>query len=187
MARLNLRSIRWSTLVAIAAMAIGGAAAPADALDYRYGTTKPEYWFNPFEESAAQTVRAWFAAWQSGDPLLLGAFVDPKVIFRGSPGDPLRKGRQTLLRQVCGSLGQKRKLIDLFVIGGDYDTAVITRWEETTTRGQTFHMGSFFRVENGLIVEWYDTPDDAVAPTAGTFASNTEACQRLDTALQATG
>ena len=47
-----------------------------------YGTSKPEFWFNPFEASAALAVRGWFAAWKAGDPLLLGAFVDQQVIFR---------------------------------------------------------------------------------------------------------
>ena len=185
MSQENLRRVRWTALAAVACLVCGGVAAPARALNYLYGTEKSEYFFNPFEESAAQTVRAWFASWQSGNPLLLGAFVDPKVIFRGNPSESLGHGRDNLLRMVCGSLGGKRNLIDLFVIGGDYDAAVLTRWEETDTQGQVSHMSSFFRVQKGLIVEWSDMPDDAVSP-APKRAGNSDACRAVDTALHPT-
>ena len=182
MSLMKRRRVHWTALAAVASLMIGGVAAPARALSYLYATEKPEYFFNPFEESAAQAVRAWFASWQSGNPLLLGAFVDPKVTFRSRPSESLGHGRDNLLREVCGSLGGKRNLIDLFVIGGDYDAAVLTRWEETDTKGQVSHMSSFFRVQKGLIVEWSDMSDDAVSPAAK-GAGNSDACRAVDTAL----
>jgi ketosteroid isomerase-like protein len=161
-------------------------AVPAHSLNYWYGTEKAEYFFNPFEESAAQTVRAWFAAWQSGDPLLLGAFTDVDVVFRARPSDELGHGRDNLLRQVCGITGGKRKLIDLFVIGGDYDSSVLTRWDETNAQGNITHMASFFRAQNGLITEWmYDTPLDSTLSSGspGSSERNSPACQAVNAAL----
>ena len=62
-----------------------------------YGVTKLEDRFNAQEKSAAQTIRAWFAAWQAGNPLLLAAFVDQKVDFRTTSGERAREGP----RRVC--------------------------------------------------------------------------------------
>jgi ketosteroid isomerase-like protein len=159
---------------------------PEHALNYWYGTEKAEYFFNPDEESAARTVRAWFAAWQSGDPLLLGGFVDPDVVFRFNATEPLGHGRDNLLHEVCGVLGGKRKLIDLFVVGGDYDSSVLTRWDESNARGNVTHMASFFRVQKGLITEWmYDTRLDSAPPSGnpGNVGGNSSACQAVDAAL----
>jgi hypothetical protein len=147
-----------------------------------YGTSKPEYWFNPYEESAAQTVRAWFAARQAGNPLLLGAFVDLNVSFRPNPADDLVKGRDNLLRSICGNIGGRLELTDLFVVGGDYDTAVITRWNAYDASGKRTQMGSFFRVRNGLIVEWLDSAVDG-ASTARSSGLNSTACQTVNAAL----
>jgi limonene-1,2-epoxide hydrolase len=156
-------------------------APPAHSLDYLYGTEKPEYFFNSFEESAAQAVRAFFTAWQPGDVLPLGAFVDLNVIFRVDPtATQLSHGRDKLLRQLCGSIGGTRKLRDLFVVGDDSDTAVLTGWDQTASRGNVTHGASYFRVRKGVIVEWFDMPDSGVAATNANSAS----CQEgVDAAL----
>jgi hypothetical protein len=148
-----------------------------------YGTSKPEFWFNPFEASAALAVRGWFAAWKAGDPLLLGAFVDQRVIFRGHSAAELGQGRDNLLRQVCGYIGGRRDLTGLFVIGGDFDTGVITRWDAYDAAGTRTRMGSFFRVQNGLVVEWLDT---AVEGTSLATRANTNSpvCQAVNAALE---
>jgi hypothetical protein len=148
------------------------AAPPAHSLDYLYGTEKPEYFFNPFEESAAQTVRAFFTAWQPNDVLPLAAFVDLNVIFRVDPtATQLSHGRDKLLKQLCGSMDGARKLRDLFVVGDDYDTAVLARWEQAASRGNVTHGASYFRVRRGNIVEWYDMPNSGVAATNANSAS----------------
>jgi hypothetical protein len=164
----------------VAAASTGAKLEPART----YGTSKPEYWFNPFEESAAQTVRAWFAARQAGNPLLLGAFVDQNVNFRRNPADDLGKGRDNLLKTICGYIGGRLELTDLFVVGGDYDTAVLTRWNTYGTNGNRTQMGSFFRVRNGLIVEWMDTAVDG-AGTARGAGLNSTACQSVSVAFAA--
>jgi hypothetical protein len=156
------------------------AAPPAHSLDYLYGTQKPEYFFNPFEESAAQAVRAFFTAWQPGDVLPLGAFVTQNVIFRVDPtATQLSHGRKNLLKQLCGSMGGTRKLRDLFVVGGDYDSSVLARWDQPATRGNITHGASFFRVQKGVIVEWFDMPNSGVAAAANDSAS----CHAVDAAL----
>jgi hypothetical protein len=147
-----------------------------------YGTNKPEFWFNPFEASAAQAVRALFAARQAGNPLLLGAFVHENVGFRGDPDSDLVRGRDNLLKNVCGYIGGRLELTELFVVGGDYDTAVITRWNAYDVAGNRTQVGSFFRVQNGLIVEWMDTVVNGTSP-ATRANPNAPACQAVNAAL----
>jgi hypothetical protein len=149
-----------------------------------YGTSKPEFWFNPFESSAALAVRGWFAAWKASDPLLLAAFVDQQVIFRGNSAADLGQGRDNLLRQVCGYIGGRLDLTGLFVIGGDFETGVITRWDAYDAAGTRTRMGSFFRVRNGLVVEWMDSAVDGTSPATRTNP-NSPACQAVNTALGA--
>ena len=157
------------------------AQAPAPPQVPTYGTNKPEFWFNPFEESAARAVRGWFAAWKAGDPLLLASFVDRNVIFRATSSADLGRGRDDLLKLVCGYIGDRLNLTSLFVIGGDFDTGVITRWDKVDAGGKRTRMGSFFRVQNGLIVEWMDA---ALEPGGSKPANqNSEACQAVNAAL----
>ena len=158
------------------------AQAPAPPQVPTYGTNKPEFWFNPFEEAAARAVRGWFASWKAGDALLLGSFVDRNVIYRPSSAAALSRGRDDLLRLVCGYMGDRLNLTGLFVIGGDFDSGVITRWDKVDARGTRTRMGSFFRVQNGLIVEWMDTALDPGTPTP-TANPNSEACQAVNAAL----
>jgi hypothetical protein len=163
-----------------AAAASGGATALEPARTY--GTNKPEYWFNPFEESAAQTIRAFFAGRQAGNPLLLGAFVNQNVGFRPDPASDLIRGRDNLLKNMCGYIGGRLDLTDLYVVGGDYDTAVIARWNAYNAAGMRIPMGSFFRVQNGQIVEWMDTALNGTGPAAAANP-NAAACQTVNTAL----
>jgi hypothetical protein len=168
------------------AMSFGPAvpAAEQGAAPLTYGTSKPEYWFNPDEESAARTVRAWFASWEAGNPLLLGSFVDRNVIFRAKSADDLGRGRDNLLRQVCSHIGGRLNLTGLYVVGGDYDTDVITRWEKYDAAGKPIRMGSFFRVQQGLITEWMDTQIDPSGAGAAPNQNST-ACQAVNSALGA--
>jgi len=147
-----------------------------------YGTSKPDFWFNPFEEAAVRAVRGWFASWKAGDPLLLGAFVDRNVIFRPNSVADLGRGRDDLLKLVCSSVGDRLNLTGLYVIGGDFDAGVIARWDKVDARGNRTRMGSFFRVQNGLITEWLDTALDTAGPTAAAN-QNSPACQAVNAAL----
>ena len=147
-----------------------------------YGTFKPEFWFNPDEAAAAQAVRAWFASWKAGDALLLGAFVDQKVIFRANSAADLGNGRDNLMRLVCGSIGGRLNLTGLFVVVGDYDAGVLTSWDKYDARGNRTRMGSFFRVQKGLITEWMDATLDPAGPAAAAN-QNSEACQAVNAAL----
>ena len=45
-------------------------------------------------------------------------------------------------------------------------------------------MGSFFRVQNGLITEWMDTQIEGAAPAAAAN-QNSAACQTVNTTLAA--
>ncbi len=150
-----------------------------------FGQLKPEYYWTAPEKAAARAVRSWFAAWEAGDPVLLAAFVDPKITFRSKPTDALGHGRVNLLRQVCGEIGGKRKLTDLFVVGSAFDSAVLTRWDQTDQQGAVQHMSSMFRVQDGLITEWmYDVPLDTTGSSASAGAgSNASACRDVEAAL----
>jgi hypothetical protein len=147
-----------------------------------YGTSKPEFWFNPDEQAAAQAVRAWFSAHQSGNPLLLGATVDQKVNFRATPADGLTPGRDELLKKICGVIGNRIDLKEIFVVGGDFDTSVLARWEKYGARGTVTRMGSFFRVQRGIIVEVMDSVLDGDAPAAN---PDSPACKTVNDTIAA--
>jgi ketosteroid isomerase-like protein len=144
-----------------------------------YGTAKPERYWNVEETQAAQAVRAWFAARQAGDPLLLGAFVDQNVVFRADEGAAkLVKGRAALLRAVCGTFGGQQRLTQLYPIGSDFDTLVLTE----SINSQGTRTASFFRVQKNLITEWMDVVVEAAGPAAAANPNST-ACQAVNTAL----
>ncbi|MDR3475269.1 MAG: hypothetical protein P4M09_26760 [Devosia sp.] len=149
-----------------------------------YGTNKPEYWFKPEERAAAQAVRGWFAARKAGDPLLLAAFADRNIISRANPAASLMTGRDNLLKSICGYIGGRLDLTELFVVGGDYDTSVITRWNSYDADGNVTKMGSFFRVQDGKIVEWLDAVLEGTDPAASANA-NLAACETVNTTLAA--
>jgi len=154
------------------------AAAPAKPSLPAYMTSKPEFFFNAEEEQAAQAVRAWFAARKSGDPLLLGAFVDPH------PAASLTAGRDNTLKAICGYIGNRLDLQDLFVIGGNYDSAVLTRWDSYGADGRATKMGSFFRVQKGRIVEVFDSVLDGTDP-ASSANPNAAACRTINARIAA--
>ena len=159
-------------------------AAPARPTLPAYTTSKPEFFFNTEEEQAAQAVRAWFAARKSGDPLLLGAFVDQQVNFRPSPAADLTPGRDNTLKAICGYIGNRLELHDLFVIGGNYDSAVLTRWDSYNADGRATKMGSYFRVHNGHIVEVFDSVLDGTDPATEARA-NAAACKTINNRIAA--
>jgi len=143
-----------------------------------YGTAKPERYWNVEEMQAAQAVRAWFAAREAGDPLLLGAFVDQNVVFRASPAAPFAKGRDKLLRTVCGTIGGQQRLTKLFPIGSDFDSLVLTE----SVNSQGARTASLFRVQKSLITEWMDVVVEAQGP-APAANPGSAACQAVNTAL----
>src|SRR5665213_1776026 len=143
-----------------------------------YGTAKHERYWNVEETQAGQAVRAWFAAKQAGDPLLLGAFVDQNVVFRTSPAALFAKGRDNLLRAVCGTIGGQHRLTKLFPIGSDFDTLVLTE----SVNSQGTRTASIFRVQKSLITEWMDVVVDAKGPAATANPGST-ACRDVNTAL----
>jgi len=143
-----------------------------------YGTAKQERYWNVEETQAAQAVRAWFAARQAGDPLLLGAFVDQNVVFRTNPSAPFAKGRANLLRAVCGTIGGQQRLTKLFPIGSDFDTLVLTE----SVKSDGTRIASLFRVQKSLITEWVDVVVEAKGPAVVANPSSA-ACQAVNTAL----
>ncbi len=144
-----------------------------------YGTSTPERYWSVDEAQAAQAIRAWFAARQAGDPLLLGAFVHQNVIFRADGGAArLEKGRANLLRVVCGTFSGQQRLTELYPLGTDFDTLVLTE----SVNSQGTRTAGFFRVQKGLITEWQDVVVEAAGPAAAANP-NSAACQAVNAAL----
>jgi hypothetical protein len=108
--------------------------------------------------------------------------VNQNVGFRPDPASDLIRGRDNLLKNMCGYIGGRLELTDLYVVGGDYDTAVIARWNAYSVAGTRIPMGSFFRVQNGQIVEWMDTAVNGTSPAAAANP-NSAACQTVNAAL----
>ena len=143
-----------------------------------YGTAKHERYWNVEEQQAAQAVRAWFAAKQAGDPLLLGAFVDQNVVFRTSPAEKFGKGRENLLRTVCPTIGGQQRLTKLFPIGSDFDTMVLAE----SINNQGTRVASIFRVQKSLITEWMEVVVDAQG-LALAANPNSAACRAVNSAV----
>ncbi len=97
------------------------------------------------------------------------------------PTSELVKGRDALLRSVCGSIGGPLDVSGIYVIGGYFNTLVVARWDKIDTAGTRTRMGSFFRVQNGLITEWMDAPLEGAAPAQGN--PNAPACQTVNKTL----
>ena len=57
-----------------------------------------------------------------------------------------------------------------------------TDYWQHTAGGDSPRMGSFFRVQNGLVVEWLDTAVEGTSP-ATRANPNSPACQAVDAAL----
>lgn len=155
---------------------------PADFLPY--GTVKPQAYWNTEETLAGQAVRAWYAAWQAGNPLLLAAFVSTDVIYRTDPAADLVKGRDALLRSVCGIIGGELELRELYPIGADWSTMVLTEVIRRDANGQPMRVAGFFRVQRGLIVEWMDSVVEATGPAAAANPDSA-ACQTVNGVLPA--
>ena len=159
-----------------------GGAAPVHTLSY--GTAKPQQVWNVEEIQAAQTVRAWYAAMQAGNPLLLASFIAPDVVSRTSPASDLVRGNDALLRSVCGTMGGRLELKELYPIGADFSTTVLTEATRFDANGQPMRVAGFFRVQRGLIVEWMDSVVEASGP--GVPANpNSAACQTVNATLPA--
>lgn len=157
-------------------------AAPVHTLSY--GTTKAQQIWNAEEIQAGQAVRAWYAAWQAGNPLLLASFIAPDVVSRTSPASDLVRGNDALLRSVCGIIGGRLELKELYPIGADFTTMVLTEVTRVDANGQPMRVAGFFRVQRGLIVEWMDSVVEASGPAAAANP-NSAACQTVNATLPA--
>ena len=146
-----------------------------------YGTIKIESRVNPDEESTIQTIRAWFAARKANDPLLLAAFTDKNAVFRATTeAHSITNGRDALLKAVCATMTGSLDLTDLYVVGADFDSAGIAQWTKTDAAGNSVPMGSFFRVQNGLVTEWMDAQLGG-SPIA--TDPNSAACQKVNSTV----
>ena len=105
----------------------------------------------------SQTIRAWFAARKANDPLLLAAFTDKNAVFRAtSDAHSITNGRDALLKAICATMTGSLDLTDVYVVGADFDSAGIAQWTKIDAAGNSVPMGSFFRVQKGLVTEWMD-------------------------------
>ena len=146
-----------------------------------YGTIKVESRANADEESTIQAIRAWFAARKANDPLLLAAFTDKNAVFRAtSDAHSITNGRDALLKAICATMTGSLDLTDLYVVGSDFDRAGIAQWTKTDAAGNSVPMGSFFRVQNGLVTEWLDAQLGG-SPVA--TDPNSVACQKVNSTI----
>lgn len=146
-----------------------------------YGTIKVESRVNPDEESAIQTIRAWFAARKANDPLLLAAFTEKNAVFRAtSNAHSITNGRDALLKAACATMTGSLDLTDVYVVGSDFDSAGIAQWTKTDAAGNSVPMGSFLRVQKGLVTEWMDAQ---LGGTPIATDPNSPACQKVNNAI----
>ena len=70
------------------------------------------------------------------------------------------------------------------MIGADWNTLAIARWNKVDAAGNRTRMASFFRVQNGLVTEWMGTQLEGTAPAAAANQTS-PACQTVNTTLAA--
>ncbi len=146
-----------------------------------YGTVKVESRMSADEQSTLQTIRAWFAARKANDPLLLAAFTDKNAVFRAtSDAHSITNGRDALLKAVCATMTGSLDLTDVYVVGADFDSAGIAQWTWTDAAGNRVPMGSFFRVQKGLVTEWMDAQ---LGGTPVATDPNSAACQKVNSTI----
>ena len=146
-----------------------------------YGTVKVESRMSADEQSTLQTIRASFAARKANDPLLLAAFTDKNAVFRAtSDAHSITNGRDALLKAVCATMNGSVDLTDVYVVGSDFDSDGIAQWTRTDAAGNSVPMGSFFRVQKGLVTEWMDAQ---LGGTPVATDPNSAACQKVDSAI----
>jgi hypothetical protein len=155
-------------------------AQPLNAGLLSYGVSKSEAWFNVEEAQAALAIRGFFAARQANNPQLLAAFVDENATFRASLDGNVLEGRDALLKSICQVMGGTVEFKDLYLIGADFQTTAIARWERKGVDGSASTMASFFRVQKGLITEWMDSAVDGAIPVA---EPNSAACRSINATL----
>lgn len=148
-----------------------------------WGTNYPEFLFNPEETAAVAAVRGFFAGRKAADPNLLGSFLDSGANGRPNPKDSLIKGRDPVLQNICGILGNDTITLNAtYVVGADYNQAVLVDWTNKAADGTESTMASFFRLKDGKIVEWMDSNVDGPGPVAD---ANSAACQSVNARIEA--
>ena len=135
-----------------------------EAPETAYATRKPEGVWSEAERDAAQAVRAWVHAMSTGDPADRAQFMDEDVAWRADPSQPLQRGRDGFVETLSNTGdGASGRLLELYVVGGDWDTSVLALRVDDGDAP----VAVFFRVQDGLIVEWLDAPAGPGAAAPG--------------------
>jgi limonene-1,2-epoxide hydrolase len=125
---------------------------------------------NEDENRAIALINEWIAALLAKDAEKAASYLAENCQYRDDPFQTtLKQGRaqalvdiKMLLRGLTGM-----KIESAYTVSGDKDTLVLVRRLDTFTLGGkqvSTPMGAYFRIQNGKILEWVDTPLKELPP-----------------------
>jgi limonene-1,2-epoxide hydrolase len=119
----------------------------------------------PAEQQAVAIVNLWVAALVAKDAEKAASLMDEECQYRDDPFQKeLKNGRAQLLQDLKRLLRGlvSMRIQDSYAVGGQKDDVLvlIRRVDEFDLSGKriTMPMGAYYRVRNGKILEWLDTP-----------------------------
>jgi ketosteroid isomerase-like protein len=152
-----IRRFTLSLGIAIVSLAAQADSAPAPAL-------------NSDETQAIALVNQWAAAWSAKDADKVLAFFDDHVQYRDDPFQKeLKSGHEQLVRDVGMLLKglTSMRIVSAYAVASDQEALVLVRRiDEFSLNGKQIQapMAAYFRIKNGKILEWLDTPLKALPP-----------------------
>lgn len=135
--------------------------------------------WNEQERAAVRVAEEWVAAWNTGDPQKVAAFMAQNCEFRGDISEPLQRGRQAFIELVSKFINSFRgiKLTEIYAVGGPWDTFVLLKRIDTVQFSKSDKLtdvpvATLLRVRDGKIEEWLDSPIVDVTPLAPGLSNN---------------
>lgn len=160
------------TGVARRAILLGVAAVPAASAAQAQSAPPAA---GPEEQQAIALIQAWVAALVAKDPEKAASLMDEACQYRDDPFQTeLKKGRAQLLSDLKMLLRglTSMQIQATYAVGSPKNDVLVLvrRLDEFNLGGKqvTTPMGAYYRVRNGKILEWLDTPlADMPPPPAG--------------------
>jgi limonene-1,2-epoxide hydrolase len=122
------------------------------------------------EQRAIGVVKDWASAMNNKDEDKALSYVDDHIQYRDDPFQTsLKSGTAQLQKDLAVMLRglSSMTIVTAYAVGSEHDTLVLVkRVDEFSLGGKkiTTPMGAYFRVKDGKILEWLDTPLKQMPP-----------------------
>lgn len=116
------------------------------------------------EQRAIGIVKDWATALNNKDENKALSYMDDRIQYRDDPFQAsLKSGTAQLQKDLATMLRglSRMTIVTAYAVGSEHDTLVLVkRVDEFSLQGKKIArpMGAYFRVQDGKILEWLDTP-----------------------------